>query len=126
MSVLGSYASNEQAGLLGIVNRVREQAGNLLRRVEGGTMRGDGIVPTPLTLAQQGLDRSHFSLGSTLIDDELSLEVGTSQLLFGTVANLVTLLLTVVNVLAQNLGILTVTSLAGAINLSQRRLNLDR
>ena len=50
--------------------------------------------------------------------------MGTSQLLFGTVANLVTLLLTVVNVLAQNLGILTVTSLAGAINLSQWRLNL--
>ena len=87
-------------------------------------MRGDGIIPTPLTLAQQGLDRCHLSLGSTLVDDELSLEVGTGQLLLGTVAHFVALLLTVIDILAQHLGILTVTGLAGTVNLGQRRLNL--
>ena len=94
VSVLGCYASNEQAGLLGVVDRVGEQTGDLLWGVEGGTMRCDGIVPTPLTLTQQGLDWSHLGLGSTLVDDELCLEVSAGQFLLGTVAHLVALLLT--------------------------------
>ena len=50
--------------------------------------------------------------------------MGTGQFLLGTVAHLVALLLTVVHILAQHLGILTVTGLTSAVNLGQWRLNL--
>ena len=92
--------------------------------MEGGTMRGDGIVPTPLALSEQCLNGSQLSFGSTLVDDELCLEVGTGKLLLGTGAHLVTLLLALIHILAQHLCILTVTGLAGAVNLGQRRLYL--
>ena len=62
MSVLGGYAGDEQTGLLGIVDRVGEQTGNFLRRMESSTMRGDGIVPTPLSSCSARLRTSlHFS-----------------------------------------------------------------
>ena len=87
-------------------------------------MRGDGIIPTPLALTKQGLNRFHFYLGGSFIDDVLRFEVSTGQFLLSTVAYLVALLLTVIDVLAQYLSILTVTGLAGAVDLSQRRNNL--
>ena len=46
--------------------------------------------------------------------------MGTGQFLLGAIAHLVTLLLTVIDILAQHLGILTVAGLAGAVDLGQR------
>ena len=121
MSVAGCHLGNEEAGLLGIVNGIGEQTGHLLRGMEGGTVGSDGIVPAPLALTEQRLNGLHLGLAGTLVDDKLSLEVGTGQLLLGAVAHLGALLLTLVDVLAQHLGILAVAGLAGAVDIGQRR-----
>ena len=124
VSILGCCAGNQDTGLLGIVDRGSQQSDNFLWCMERCTVRGNRVVPTPLALAQQGLDRLQLSLSSTLVDDELSLEVGAGQFLLCTVANLRTLVLTLIDILAQGLGILTVTGLTGAVYFGQRRHNL--
>ena len=67
-SLLGSDAGDEQSCLLGIVDGVRQQTNHLLWGMEGSTMRSYGIVPTPLALAKQCLNRLHLRLSSSIVD----------------------------------------------------------
>ena len=51
VSVLGSCAGYQDTGFLGIVDRGSQQTDNLLRCVEGGTMRSNRVILTnPLFL----------------------------------------------------------------------------
>ena len=82
-------------------------------------MAGDSEVPTPLALADGLQGRFHLGLGSSLVPCVLSLDMRLSQLLLYAVADVVGHTLTLVDVLAQGLCILTVTSLTGLIDLGQ-------
>ena len=53
MTMFSCHTCNEQTSLLSIINRMRKQTGNLLWSMESSTMRSNGIIPTPLTLAKQ-------------------------------------------------------------------------
>ena len=109
-----------QTGLLGEVEAVAENACHFLRGMEAGTMGSYGKVPTPLALAKQCQNGLHLALGSTLVPCKLCLNMGCGKFFLHTVAYLVALALTLIHILLQSLGILTVACLACTVDMSQR------
>ena len=117
-------ACDLQAGIFCVFHCAGQEAHYFLRRVEGCTVAGYGVVPTPLTLAQVREYLFHFSFSSALIPSKLRFDVGISQLLLNALAEVVNLLLALINILTQGLCILTVASLTSAVNVSQRTHNM--
>ena len=87
--------------------------------MESSSVRCHGKVPTPLALAQEVENGFHFGFGCTLIPCEFSLDVCGSQFVFYAVTYLVALALTFVHVLPKRFCTLTVTGLAGAVDVGQ-------
>ena len=83
-------------------------------------MAGQRIVPTPLTLADVTQALLHFGLCSTLVPGKLGIDVRVGQFFVDLKGKVIYLLLTLIDILTEGFCILSVTGLAGAVDVCKR------